>query len=587
MKTLDTHDLPGNIDALKTLFLEQQSHWLANLLSSQNYIKKTQSDLQFSQNDLQTSKNDLQISKNDLQALQNDLQTSRNNLQTLQNDLQLSKNEQARLLEQLEYYQAAFLLLQKKRFGKSSEKDAHQGELFDEVEQEAEETVIESTEAESQANLTPKKAPSEKRKKPGRKPLPAHLHREIREYDLSDAEKHCKCGCLKQFISESVSEQLEVEPAKIRVIQHRRKKYACTQCEGQIKIAPMPPQPIPKSNASPGLLAYVAVAKYQDALPLYRQEAIFKRLGIHLPRNTLANWMIKGSELLQPLYNLLQDRLLSSGYVQMDETPVQVLSEPGREASTKSYMWVRKTGDPEQSVILFDYFPSRAGAVIETLLPDYQGFLQTDDYGGYHRKGEQPGVHHLGCMAHARRKFVDAEKIADIPKGKLGKAGMGVQLIKKLYAIEQRIKDKTPEEKYQTRQQESRPHLDKIRAWLDDSLPTVVPKSPLGKALAYLHKNWSKLILYLEDGRLNIDNNLTENAIRPFVTGRKNWLFSQSPKGARSSAMLYSMIETAKANGLEPYAYLKILFEKLPAAQNLEDFEQLLPWTVQIPGGTA
>jgi len=559
MKTLDTHDLPGNADALKTLFLEQQSHWLENLLSSQNHIKKTQNHLQ----DVQKNHEELQ-----------------------QQYISLQEN-QAHLLEQIEYYQAAFLLLQKKRFGKSSEKDTHQGELFDEVEQ-AEEQEQESTEAESQANLTSENTVSKKRKvKRGRKPLPAHFHREIREYDLSDAEKHCECGCLKQFISESVSEQLKIIPASIHVIQHRRKKYACTQCEGQIKIASMPAQPIPKSNASPELLAYIAVSKYQDALPLYRQEAIFKRLGIHLPRNTLANWMIKGSELLQPLYNLLQDRLLSSGYVQMDETPVQVLSEPGREASTKSYMWVRKTGDPEQSVILFDYFPSRAGAVIETLLPDYQGFLQTDDYGGYHRKGEQPGVHHLGCLAHARRKFIEADKITKTPKGKLSKAGMGVQLIKKLYAIEQRIKDKTPEEKYQHRQRESRPHWNKIRTWLEDALPKILPKSPLGKALAYLHKNWSKLTRYLEDGRLNIDNNLTENAIRPFVVGRKNWLFACSPKGARSSAMLYSVIETAKANGLDPYAYLKILFEKLPAAQNLEDYEQLLPWTVQISGGTA
>ena len=561
MKALDARNLPDDFEALKTAFLELKSHWLA--------------------------------SKNQIEKVKNDLKLSQRSLETSQNDLQASKDEQARLLEQIEQYQAAFLLLQQKRFGKSSEKDVNQVGLFDEVEQEA--SDLNDDRVECSETLEPQAQPCSQtvdtdktpQVKSGRRSLPVHFPREFREHDLSEVEKRCQCGHLKQCIGESVSEQLEVIPAQIRVIQHRRKKYACTQCEGQVSVAPMPAQPIPKSNAGPGLLAYVAVSKYQDALPLYRQEGIFKRLGVHLPRNTLANWMIKSSERLQPLYNLLQDRLLSSGYVQMDETPVQVLTEPGREASTKSYMWVRKTGDPHQPVILFDYFPNRAGSVVGTLLPDYQGFLQTDDYGGYHRKGEQSDIHHLGCLAHARRKFIEAEKIAKTPKGQLSKAGMGVQLIKKLYVIEQRIKDKPPEEKYQARQRESGPHWKKIGTWLDKALPTVLPKSPLGKALAYLQKNWDKLTRYLDDGRLHIDNNLTENAIRPFVLGRKNWLFAHSTKGAKASALLYSVIETAKANGLEPYVYLRFLFEKLPAAQNLTDYEQLLPWSVQISGGTA
>jgi transposase len=214
------------------------------------------------------------------------------------------------------------------------------------------------------------------------------------------------------------------------VIEHRRKKYVCQGCKTSPQTAPMPAQPIPKSNASSGLLAYVVTSKFQDALPLYRQEAIFKRLDIHLPRNTLATWMLKLQALAQPIYNLLQDRLLTSGYIHMDETTVQVLKEPGKAASTKSYMWVRKTGDPDQQVVLFDYEPTRSAAVVDKLLGDYQGYLQTDDYKGYHAFGQRTGAELLACWAHVRRKFIEAEKVANTPKGKIGKAGMGVQLIK-------------------------------------------------------------------------------------------------------------------------------------------------------------
>ncbi len=491
------------------------------------------------------------------------------------------KNVETGLLQHIQLLEEKLRLANLKRFGKSSEKDPGQCELFDEAEQlrehsEEHECPEEITEPSDPSNNTA----AVSKPKRGRKPLPEHLPRVVQEHGLEASDKICSCGCQKTYIGDQVSEQLDIIPAQIQVIQHRRKQYVCHGCTSAPATATMPLQPIPKSNASPGLLAYVITAKFQDALPLYRQEAMFKRLDIHLPRNTLAQWVMKASRIIQPLYNLLQERLLDSGYLHMDETSVQVLKEPGREASTKSYMWVRKTGDPDCPIVLFDYFPSRRADVIATLLGEYQGYLQTDGYAAYQSIGQREGITTLGCWAHARRKFVEADKVAKTPKGKIGKAGMGVQLIRKLYAIEQKIQSLTPDERYRLRQQQSRPQLEKIRTWLDQSLQTTLPKSALGKALGYLHNHWDALQVYITDGRLNIDNNPVENAIRPFAVGRKNWMFSDTQAGARASALLYSLIETAKANNLEPYAYLKMLFEQLPQALNLEDYEALLPWEI-------
>jgi transposase len=425
-------------------------------------------------------------------------------------------------------------------------------------------------------------APIKSKEKSGRKPLPKELERIVVEHDLSDHEKICDCSCQKLHIGDDVSEQLDIIPAVIQVIQHRRKKYACKVCEGKIQVAALPPQAIPKSNASPGLLAHIAVAKYQDGLPLFRMDVIFARLGIHLPRNTMANWIIKSSELLQPLYNVLNDQLLESGYIHMDETPVQVLKEPDKTAESKSYMWIRKTGDPNQPIVLFDYASSRRADVAQSLLPDYQGYLQTDDYAGYNKIAKTEGVTQLGCFAHARRKFIDAQKVAPSKKGKVSKADMAVKMIAKLYSIEKAIKGKSIEERYEIRHQKSKPQLEQIKTWLDKALINTLPKGKTGEALAYTHKNWVKLTEYIKDGRLNIDNNPVENAIRPFAIGRKNWLFSDSQKGAKASAMLYSMIETAKANNIEPYQYLRAVFTKLPQAETLETIEALLPWNIDL-----
>ncbi|MEN8176035.1 MAG: IS66 family transposase [Pseudomonadota bacterium] len=481
-------------------------------------------------------------------------------------------------------------LLLQKRFGPSSEKiPAEQMRLFNEAE-------AEIADAETEAVAVAGHA----RKKRGRKPLPASLPRVRVEHDLPESEKTCGCGCHLIRIGEAVSEQLDIIPAQVRVIQHVRPTYACKGCEETIKTAPLPPQPIPKSHAAPGLLAHIAVAKYQDALPLYRQEKILQRIGVDIPRATLAHWMIKLGHLIQPLINLLQDRLRTYDILGMDddcrdaggrathgavaETLIQVLKEPGREATSNSYLWVQRGGPPDQAVILFHYDPSRGQAVAKDLLTDYRGFIQTDGYEVYGAiAASRSDITLVGCMAHARRKFDEAVK-AQGRKGstQAGKAMMGLATIQKLYRIEKALKKASPEERYQGRREQAKPVLDELRRWLDKSLPEVAPASATGKALNYLHNQWDKLIRYLEDGRLSIDNNATERAIKPFVIGRKNWLFSDTPRGARASANLYSLIETAKANGLEPYHYLRHVFTALPQAQSLEQFEALLPYNVNV-----
>ena len=455
-----------------------------------------------------------------------------------------------------------------RRYAASSEKiSPDQILMFDEAESDVE--VAFETDDESLV-------PAHKRKKRGRRPLPDNLPRVDAVHDLPASERRCDHdGQLLVEIGDVISEQLDIIPAKIQIIRHIRKKYAC-QCGQCIKTAPLPAQPIPKSLASPGLLAHVTVSKYQDALPLYRQETILQRIGVDIPRATLANWMIQAGTLLQPLINLLQDRLLAYDIIQMDETTVQVLKEDGKAAQSTSYLWLQRGGPPAQRVVLYDYDPARSQAVPKRLLEGFKGYLQTDGYDGYNAAVAVNKLTHVGCMAHARRKFSEAVK-AQGKKEKTGKAHRGLALIQKLYRIEKQARKLEPEQRHDHRQRHARPILDKLRTWLDEALPQVPPTSATGKALSYLHNEWDKLIRYLDDGRLEIDNNLAENAIRPFVLGRKNWLFSDSVRGVKASANLYSLIETAKANGLEPYAYLRHLYTALPTATTVETIEALLP----------
>lgn len=464
-------------------------------------------------------------------------------------------------------------LLLAKRFGPSSEKaPAQQLGLFNEAESTTE--PIEALQVETVA------VPAHERQKRGRKPLPDFIERVEILHDLPEASMRCPHdGTPLERIGEETSEQLDVIPAQVRVLRHVRPKYACPCCRQGVTTARLPPQPIPKSIASPGLLAYVATAKYVDGLPLHRQEAILQRIGVDIPRATLAGWMLKVGELIVPLNNLLRDTLLGYDVLQMDETTVQVLKEPGRSPTAQSYMWVQRGGPPGRAVILFDYDPSRSQAVPQRLLEGYRGYLQCDGYDGYAAVGRREGVVLLGCWAHARRRFDEAIK-AQGKKAKSGRATLGLAYIQKLYRIEKLAEGVSPQERYRLRQVQAVPLLAEIRAWLEKSLPEVPPRSAVGKALHYLAGEWDKLVRYVDDGRLAIDNNATERAIRPFVIGRNNWLFSDTAKGAEASARLYSLISTAKANGHEPYRYLRHILKELPAATTVEDFEALLPFNL-------
>jgi transposase len=477
-------------------------------------------------------------------------------------------------------------LLLHKRFGANTEKyRAEQADLFNEAEAYAEESGeaesedVDSAAAEAPVETVATIEPTTPRK-PGRKVLPAELPRVEIVHDLPEEQRCCAEGHALTVIGEEISEQLDIIPAKVQVLRHIRKKYACPCCQAHVKTAPLPPQPIPKSNASPGLLAYVATSKFVDALPLNRQSKQFARIGAELNRATLATWMIRCGALIQPLINVLEDQLLDYPLLQMDETTLQVLKEPERAAENQSYLWVRRGGPPGQPVVLFHYAPSRSQAVADQLLQGFSGTVQTDGYTAYAAVCAKNGLRHAGCWAHARRYFDEALKATGKGQPKAGKASKALGLIQKLYRIETQIKPLPAEEKYRIRQEQAVPLLNEIKAWVDVSLTQVAPTSLIGKALGYVGKQWATLTVYCEDGRLDIDNNAVERAIRPFVIGRNNWIFADTVNGAKASANLYSLIETAKLNGLEPYRYLRHVFTELPRAQTLADIEQLLPWVV-------
>ena len=427
------------------------------------------------------------------------------------------------------------------------------------------------------------------RKKRGRKPLPADLPRVEILHDIPEEEKQCACGAQKSCIGEDTSEKLDYVPAKMRVLRHIRPKYACKQCEGveddgpTVAIAPVPVQLISKSIATEGLLAHIAVSKFADGLPLYRQQKIFSRLDVELSRATMANWMIQAAGCCKPVIELLHREIRSGPMINIDESPFQVLNEPGRSNTSKSYMWVFCGGPLDSPVVLYQYHPTRSGKVVQEILEDYLGYVQSDGYSGYDHLSRNPDIIHLGCLAHARRKFVEVnkgrKKARGKKKGSKGLSEEALDTIGELYRIEKyaREKELSFDQIRNLRQEKAKPILDRFKIWLDTHHPQVPPKSLLGKAIQYTLNQWERLIVYLEAGFLKPDNNAAENAIRPFVLGRKNWLFAGAPKGAEASATFFTLIESAKANGLEPYAYLRYLFEKLPFSETESDYLKLLP----------
>lgn len=485
-----------------------------------------------------------------------------------------------------------FKLSKHKQFGASSEKSPDQLDwLFNEAETtldaDSADAVTKEAATSNGAEVNATSTPSTT-KKPGRKPLPKNLPREIRIIDVSDAEKICPC-CNGQLhkMGEEKSEQLEYIPASLKVIETQRPKYACRHCENNntrtsIIIAPLPISPIPKSIATPSLLSHIIGNKYQLALPLYRQEIVFKQLNIELNRKTMANWMIRSADLLERLLLRLKMVQLEQEVIHADETPVVVIQDDNQ----KSYMWVycsgRDSPDPKstiKNIVIYDYQPSRAAACPKEYLNGYTGYLQVDGYAAY----ETTSATLVGCMAHVRRKFIEAQKVQ--AAGKVGRADWALAHIQKLYRVESQLADKTPAERYTLRQTHAVPLLNEFKKWLDKTTIQVAPKTALGMAVAYALRQWKKLVTYTQNGMLCIDNNRAERAVKPFVIGRKNWMFSNTASGAKASAILYSIIETAKANDLNPVKYVELLLNEIPRRLEGDTFEDLMPWAVKLGVG--
>jgi transposase len=433
-------------------------------------------------------------------------------------------------------------------------------------------------------------AAHQRKKKPGRRPLDPALPREVIRHELPEDQRVCPHdGTALREIGVEASEQLDIVPQQVRVIRHERVKYACPCCDGALRLAPKPAQVIPKGLLSEGAIAWVATAKYLDGLPLYRQSVLLGRFGgTDISRSTLAATIVRTGQSVQPVINLMRDHLLESPVVYGDETELQVLKEVGRKAQTKSYMWAQMceasgadgTGPP---IRLFAYAPGRSTALAQPLYAGMRGggALMTDGYEPYNAIAQTNGLVHLGCWAHCRRYFNDA--LQALPKDRRGPDQLSarfIDLIGQLYRVEALARQRGvgAQELHQLRQRDSVPVLAQIESLLVSHLHGVLPASLLGKALYYLSGQWSKLTRYVEDGRYPIDNNPCENAIRPFVVGRRNWLFSDTVAGANASANLYSLLQTCQLNGIDGYRYLRELLIALPLASTADDYEALLPW---------
>ena len=491
--------------------------------------------------------------------------------------------EMQALQNKLTSEQEKYAALQRLLFGPKSEKrhseNPKQDLLFNEAE-----TFFEAPDRKS-ATIT---VGQHERKKVGRKPFPDTLERNEIVHALSDEERACPCcGALRPEIGEERTEELRLIPAKAVIDVHVVKKYGpcpCKECRGTESSPIIQAQGnaklIPGSRFSNGTLAFFLTSKFVDAQPFYRMEGILSRWGIDTGRSTLCSLAMNAGRALGDLVQAIRDDLKRSPVIGMDETPVQVLHEKNRGATAKSSMWVVSGFREGKKLLFFHYHPTRSGSVAAEFLKGYSGYLQTDGYSGYSQVGEAPGIIHVGCMAHIRRKFFDADKVS----GGSGDAAAFLSMIAALYHTEtllrQRYEDKELDEAafLAERKRQQQPQLALMHEWLSSRSQSVAPLSGLGKAVSYALGQWDQVVRYLEHALLTPDNNAVENAIRPFVLGRKNWLFSNTPAGAHTSAGLYSLIETAKANGHEPYKYLCYVFDILPKAKTLEDKLMLLPY---------
>jgi transposase len=483
------------------------------------------------------------------------------------------------------HYLEQIRLSKAKRFGSSSEQNMTDGQLllenFDEAETHANPAIPEPAFEE----ITYKR----KKKKGQREEFYKNLPTEQKIYELPESEQVCPdCGGAMHACGHSVLRRtVEIIPAKIKAVEHVQTAYSCRNCEKNAAETPMkkaevPAPVIPGSGvASPSLLSYILSNKYALALPLYRQEQEFKRLGLNISRTTMANWVIKSAAILLIIYNLLKSELVRNDVLHADESTVQVLREDGRKATSKSYEWMYHTGkNTEKPVALFEYKPTREGQNAAEFLRDFSGFLHCDGYAGY-KKLEKQGVILVECWVHARRYFTDCLKA--LPKEKQPKASayIGVQYCDALFTLERKYdkENLSHEERKSRREQDSKPIADRFFEWCEKQ--NALPKSLFGKAITYALNQKQWLMNFLGDGRLELSNNRAERTVRPFTIGRKNWLFSTSTDGATASSIIYSIVETAYANGLVPYLYLNFLLENVQSTTD-ERHHELLPWSPTV-----
>lgn len=456
--------------------------------------------------------------------------------------------------------------LRRWRFGASAERfDPNQPGLFEE-DLEADLAAAETRQALAEVALPGKAA----RRRPRRQLLPAHLPRIEHRHELES----CTCGACGQaltVIGETISEQLDVIPAQFFVHRHIRPQYACRHCD-TVTAVPPPPQVIDQGLPAPGLLAQILVSKYADHQPLYRQAVMYARQGVFIPRSTQAGWVGACEVLLEPLVERLRVHLLREAYLQADETRLPVLA-PGTGKTHTSYLWVYRSGPwSALQAVVFDFAEGRGQTWPKAFLDGFEGTLQIDGYAGYNAVLAQDGIVEAGCWSHARRTFYDVFKATRSPV-----AAEALRRIRTLYEIEVDLRDLEPEARAEQRQVRAEPHLAEFKAWLDDTLLKLPPGSSLAKAIGYTLGRWAALRVYLRDGRIAIDSNPVERALRGVAVGRRNYLFAGSAGGGRRAALIYSLIETCKLNGVEPYAYLKDVLTRLPTLK-ARDLDTLLPW---------
>ena len=508
-------------------------------------------------------------------------------------ELQSLKKKNEELTQQIQYLLEEFHLAQKHRFGTSSEKNKvniseetiyQLGFVFNEPE-----AYVDAVIRREAAGEISVKEHTRKKYVTNLDNLPGDIEVEIIDKDLSESERICdQCGTEMKEIGVDISRKVKLLPAKFIIVETHVHSYKCEKCDktdakSRIIRAEEDKPVIPNGNATAEAIAYIAAEKYVMHSPLYRLEQQLNAAGIPLSRQTMSNWLLKSTELyFEPIWKRMREKLISENILHADETTLEVLREPGRKAQSKSYMWLYRTGkQAKQQLILYDYQETREAKHPKAFLDGFKGYLHTDGYSGYHNLPSD--IHVVGCLAHARRNFTDAvDAIRNEEKRTSSPAMIGIAYFDKLFEIERKIADLPPEERKMKRQELSLPILNELHNWV--AKLNAPPKSLLAKAANYVLSQWSWLTAWLEDGRLEISNNLAERSIKPFVIGRKNFLFANTPSGARSSAILFSIIQTARENGLDPYRYLTWVLKTAPALSMIDpaQIDMLLPTNAPI-----